>query len=69
MSDVLNLTDYGFSATDDYTHVIVYGYMRIPSNSFYGNLTHSMPYVSVEITSITMKYIGDHFILHRGSHQ
>ena len=69
MSDVLNPADYGFSATDEYTQSIVNGFMKIPSNQFYTHLKFLSPYFPLEITSITIDYVGDHFMPYRGSYQ
>ena len=64
MSDLLN-ANFGFSSDDKYTNFIVNGYMKIPPKSYYSHLRD----FAKDITTIAIDYIGDHFMMHRGSYQ
>ena len=65
MSDVVDLNNFGLSARDNYTNFLVNNYMKIPSTSHFSYLVH----FPVDITAITVSYIGDHFMIHRGSYK
>ena len=64
MSDIINCYDYGFGP-DRYTTFIVYAFMKIPSNSYFSYMT----YFPKDIASITINYIGEHFMIYRCSYQ
>ena len=65
MSEVVASNNFGFNTFDKFTTFITNGYMKISSKSYFSHLQ----YFPVDITSITIDYIGDHFMMYRGSYQ
>ena len=59
------LNNFGFSSYDNYTKFIITAYMKIPTNAYFSHLT----YFPEEIILIAMHYLGDHFMMYRGSYQ
>ena len=58
-------TNSMFDEADLYTHFIVNAYMKMPEQSLFSYLR----YFPFEITDITIGYVGDHFMNHRGSYK
>ena len=56
--------NFTFNQKDDYTDFIT-GYMKIPTESLFSHLK----YFPSDITTITNNYVGDHFIIYRGSYR
>ena len=65
MSDVVDDYNFGFSSHDRYTIFLVNGYMKDPASSYHSHLI----YFPQDIILITIDYIGDHFMMYRGSYQ